>query len=79
VPIVQDPGGTINGRKALTLQGFAGFFIEGLDTVTYEGSDYVRLIGRLAGGVYTANGITWLDPGTSPPYSSTVTSVRLIS
>jgi len=79
VPIIQDPGGDLHGRSSVTLVGFAGFFIEGFETVTYEGNEYVRLTGRFAGGVYTANGITWLDPGVSPPYSSTVTSVRLIN
>ena len=79
VPIIADPGGNLHGRKSLTLIGFAGFFIEGFDTVTIDGYDYTRLTGRFAGGVYTANGITWLDPSVAPPYSSTVTSVRLLN
>jgi hypothetical protein len=79
VPIIQDPGSSLNGRESVTVIGFAGFFIEGFETVTVGGSDYVRLTGRFAGGIYTANGITWLDPSAAPPYSSTVTSVRLIN
>lgn len=78
IPIIQDPGGNLNGRKSLTLVGFAGVFVEGLETVTEGNNTYDRLVARFVGGIYTANGITWIDPGTPPPYSTTVTSVRLI-
>lgn len=78
IPIIQDPGGNLNGRKSLTLTGFAGVFIEGLETVTEGNKTYDRLVARFVGGIYTANGVTWIDPGTAPPYSTTVTSVRLI-
>ena len=78
VPIIADPGGNLNGRKDLTLTGFAGIFIEGLETVTEGNNTYNRLVARFVGGIYTANGITWIDPGTTPPFSTTVTSVRLI-
>ena len=78
VPIVADPGGSLHGRKSLPLVGFAGFFIEGFETFTVGNNTYIRLVGRFVGGIYTADGITWLDPNVSPPYSSTVTRVRLV-
>ena len=78
VPIIADPGGDLNGREDLTLTGFAGIFVEGLETVTEGNKTYNRLVARFVGGIYTANGVTWIDPGTAPPYSTTVTSVRLI-
>lgn len=78
IPIIQDPGGNLNGRSDLSLTGFAGVFIEGLETVTEGNKSYDRLVARFVGGIYTADGITWIDPGTTPPFSTTVTSVRLI-
>ncbi|MCE5324040.1 Tad domain-containing protein [bacterium] len=79
VPIVKDPGGNIHGRKSLELIGFAGVFVEGFENVTVGDNTYYRLIGRFTNGVYTADGIVWLDPSVNPPYSSTITSVRLLN
>jgi Flp pilus assembly protein TadG len=79
VPIVKDPGGNIHGRKSLELIGFAGVFVEGFENVTVGDNTYYRLIGRFTNGVYTADGIIWLDPSVNPPYSSTITSVRLLN
>ncbi|MHB9038392.1 MAG: pilus assembly protein TadG-related protein [Armatimonadota bacterium] len=78
VPIVRDPGGDLHGRTSLELIGFAGIFIEGFETVTEGNNTYIRVVGRYTSGVYSANGITWLDPYVDPPYSSTVSSVRLV-
>ncbi len=79
VPIVRDPGGSLHGRGSLDVVGFTGVFIEGFETVEIDGQTYSRLYARFTNGVYTADGITWLDPEVSPPYSSTVTSVKLLS
>jgi uncharacterized protein YaiE (UPF0345 family) len=77
-PIVHDPGGLLNGRSTLQLVGFAGVFIEGFETVTEGEETFSRVAGRFTSGIYSASGITWIDPNVDPPYSSTVTSVRLI-
>ena len=76
IPIIEDPGGALHGRSSLTVVGFAGVFIEGFEI---DADGYLHVVARFTSGIYSADGVTWIDPYTDPPYSSTVASVRLLS
>lgn len=72
VPIIDDPGGDLSGRKDLQCVGFAAFFIESFDKKTGN------VTGRFITGQSNGTEIRWM-PGNFPMGTTNlITTIRLV-
>lgn len=72
VPIIDDPGGDLSGRKELDCVGFAAFFIESYDKKTGV------VTGRFITGQSNGTEIRWM-PGSFPMGTTNlITTIRLV-
>lgn len=78
VPIVEDPGGNLAGRKSLTVVGFAAFFIEDFEYADKQDDNYGKIIGRFVSAVTVEDAIRWEMNVFGSTTGTLTTGVRLV-